>query len=229
MLSRADVINHFIGAFQYERYLEIGVQAGVTFNAVQCINKVAVDPCFGVELKDIQGTPYAMTSDAYFDEHPDARFDIVFIDGLHTLDQSLRDFTRSLLRIPRTGLILIDDAFPSDYLAADRSLEFCNGIKTAENWPDRNWMGDVFKTALFINEFFDQLSLCYIADTLGIVAVWYEPRRVAPIFGDTAVEGIARCEFSRFKYEAAPRIPKMSVVDVTDSLRRARAPEGNQI
>jgi len=222
MLSRADVINHFIRLNGYARYLEIGVQAGVTFNAVECQDKAAVDPQFGVDLGTLQGTSYHMTSDAFFDENPEACFDIVFIDGLHTLDQSLRDFTRSMPKVPCGGIILIDDSFPSDYLAANRSLEVCNGIKVAEKWPDRNWMGDVFKTVLFINEFFDHMSLSYIADTLGMVAVWHEFRRIAPIFGDTAVEDIARCEFAKFKYEAAPRIPKMSVYEITERMQQIR-------
>src|SRR5579862_1959310 len=132
MLSRADVVNYAIRACQFRSYLEIGVQAGVTFNAVECENKVAVDPVFGIDPRALRGKPFAMTSDAYFDAHPDARFEIVFIDGLHTLNQSLRDFMRCMLRIPRHGLILLDDCFPSDYLAACESLERCTQIKETE-------------------------------------------------------------------------------------------------
>ncbi len=161
---------------------------------------------------------FEVTSDAFFDENPDASFDIVFIDGLHTFDQSLRDFTRALCRIPRKGLILIDDCYPSDYLASLRSHERCARAKVFENYPDRHWMGDVFKTVLFINDFFDNVSFCYIRDTMGIVAVWFEPRTLAPHF--QTVEDISRCEYALFKHEIAPILRHKILAEIGDSMEQ---------
>jgi hypothetical protein len=221
-MPHAELINYFAERFGFGRYLEIGVQAGVTFNAVRIASKTAVDPAFAIARDRLDGESFKMTSDAFFDQYPDAAFDFVFIDGLHTFEQSLRDFTRSLFRIPRTGLILIDDCFPSDYYASLRSFEACTNAKTSEKYPDRSWMGDVFKTILVIHDYFDSVSFAYIEGTLGVVAVWFEPRTIKPLF--QTMEEIFRCDYAQFRYGIGPRLPRMTPVEAGDAIHRSQNP-----
>lgn len=223
MLSRAEVVNYFISNLRLHRYLEIGVEAGVTFNDVVADRKVAVDPDFKISQNELKGASFRVTSDSYFDDFPRETFDMIFIDGLHTFEQSLRDFTRSLSRLSDGGVIIIDDCYPSDYLASLRDHNLCVLGKTRENCLDRNWMGDVYKTVLFINEFFDNLSLAYIRDTMGVVAVWKAPRKLNPLFGANAVSDIANVEYAKFKHVVFPNLPHKTVAEVLDCINANRA------
>jgi hypothetical protein len=218
-MQRSDIINQFISRLGYERYLEIGVQSGVTFNAVNAPTKVAVDPAFVIPRELLTGEAFEITSDTYFNKYFH-EFDLIFIDGLHTFEQSLRDLMRSLRRIPRNGLILIDDCYPSDYLASLRDHDLCAKAKTRENHVDRNWMGDVYKTLLFINDYLDDVSYIYITYTMGFSAVWYEPRQLAPYF--QTMEEIYGCEYARFRYEISPSIPRNTVEQISERVAPAQ-------
>ena len=216
MLKRSDIINYFVHRCGYRRYLEIGVEAGATFNAVKAPVKFAVDPCFQITLDALDGQIFETTSDKFFDENPDEIFDIIFIDGLHIFEQSLRDFTRAMNRITKGGIILLDDCNPSDYLASIRDHELCRTVKEREGYADRDWMGDVYKTALFIHDYFRDVSLAYLRDTAGIVAVWHGSRAIVPVF--ETVEEIARCDFVSFKEKVLPLIPQRTVSEIGDSV-----------
>lgn len=218
MLKRSTIINHFIAQCGYSRYLEIGVEGGVTFNNVQAPEKFAVDPNFKVPQDQLLGHAFAMTSDSFFD-HNREMFDLVFIDGLHTFEQSLRDFTRAMSRVPRTGLILLDDCNPSDYLASLRDHNLCMALKKKEGYADQNWMGDVYKTVLFIREFFDNVSFAYIEDSLGIVAVWFEPRPLTPQFQN--IEEISQCEFAHFRHRILPNLPFKNLDQIASAINSA--------
>ncbi|MGD9658441.1 MAG: class I SAM-dependent methyltransferase [Methylocystis sp.] len=221
MLQRAEAINYFITRFGYTRYLEIGVEAGVTFNEVNAAEKTAVDPHFKVARDVLRGVSFETTSDVFFDNNPRAEFDLIFIDGLHTFEQSLRDFISSLSRLSENGLILIDDCCPSDYLASLRDHSLCQNGKSLEGSPDRNWMGDVYKTILFIGDYFDGVSFSYIDETMGIVAIWKERRETAKRFA--TIEEIYRCEFARFKYELAPTVPITALPEIGNRIDALKA------
>jgi|SRR5579862_2443042 len=216
MLNRPEVINYFIKRFGYRRYLEIGVEAGNTFNAVEATAKFAVDPHFRIARDALRGESFAMTSDAFFNEHREEIFDIVFIDGLHTFEQSLRDFASAMACVSKTGVILVDDCNPSDYLASIRDHDLSRKLKEQQGVKDRNWMGDVYKTVLFINDHFGNVSLSYINDTMGIVAIWFEPRPVVPFF--RSIEDIAHCDFADFRGKIFPNLPKRSLAEIGDSI-----------
>ena len=87
-LSRTDVIQRFIDLRSYNSYLEIGYGDGRNFEMVSVAVKHAVDPC-------VAGNPHviAETSDRFFEEAVTvgAKFDLIFIDGLHTYEQVARD------------------------------------------------------------------------------------------------------------------------------------------
>lgn len=64
-----------------------------------------------------------MESDTYFSSlAPEVTFDIVFLDGLHTFEQTKADLFNALRHVPR-GVILIDDTVPEDETAALHDLD----------------------------------------------------------------------------------------------------------
>ena len=102
---RWDIINKLIKYYGYQRYLEIGVKGGQTFNNINCKNKISVDP--------FRPATYNMTSDEFFKKCPeDEKWDIVFIDGLHEREQVKRDITNSLKHLNENGTIVCHDMCP---------------------------------------------------------------------------------------------------------------------
>ena len=49
---------------------------------------------------------------------PDAQFDVIYLDGLHTVEQTLRDLLNALPHLQPQGVIVIDDVRPPTDLAA---------------------------------------------------------------------------------------------------------------
>lgn len=119
-----DVINTLIQQFGYKRYLEIGTETNQCFNAINCENKVGVDPD---PLGDLEAI-YRMTSDKFFAQHKET-FDIVFIDGLHHEEQVYRDILNSLEVLSEGGTIVCHDMNPLGFKAqyVPRKVERWNG------------------------------------------------------------------------------------------------------
>ena len=107
MTTRIDIINYLIKKNNYKTYLEIGVQNGISFRAIELPieNKVGVDP----DLNS-RATIY-MTSDEFFAQN-DKKFDIVFVDGLHECDAVYRDIKNSLAILNEGGIIVCHDCNP---------------------------------------------------------------------------------------------------------------------
>ena len=79
MTERVSVINQIISKYNFVNpdYLEIGVQHGITFKLVNSTNKDGVDPCIYGKYDFIN---YKMTSDEFFKNHINKKYDIIFID-----------------------------------------------------------------------------------------------------------------------------------------------------
>ena len=93
-------------------YLEIGIQAGETFNKVDASVKVGVDP-------DSEYATHKIPSDVFFSANT-SKFDIIFIDGLHTYDQVYRDIRNSIGVLTQDGTIVIHDCSPPNgHVAGD--------------------------------------------------------------------------------------------------------------
>jgi hypothetical protein len=59
------------------------------------------------------------TSDEFFATlRPSKRYDVAFIDGLHTFEQTYRDVINTFAHL-RSGVILIDDTVPSRRVLRD--------------------------------------------------------------------------------------------------------------
>ena len=131
--TRAAIVNLLLADCPSGRYLEIGCAGDELFGAVMAGDKVGVDPA--------RGGTHRMTSDAFFAENSEARFDVVFIDGLHLYDQVRRDLVNALAAIKPGGWIALHDSFPRDWLE-----EHVPQIVTS------GWTGDGWKVAFELLE-----------------------------------------------------------------------------
>ena len=61
------------------------------------------------------------------------KFDLIFIDGLHTYNQVLKDIKNSLVALNNKGFVLLHDCFPMSY--------YDQAVPRAQ----RKWNGDVWK------------------------------------------------------------------------------------
>lgn len=106
-------------------YLEVGVEKGATFENVPLRLRVGVDPSPKFDLSTLppRADFFAGPSDSFFAQlDPAEQFDVVFLDGLHTFQQTYRDLINALEHCPR-GIILVDDVVPSDEVSAIPDLE----------------------------------------------------------------------------------------------------------
>lgn len=96
------------------RYLEIGVGGGACLNAVapHAAASVGVDPHKPTQPVGLSRF-WQGTSDAYFDALlPGDRFDVIFIDGDHSLEQATRDFENAVRHLVTGGVIYLHDVHP---------------------------------------------------------------------------------------------------------------------
>lgn len=100
---RLDIIQWFIDNNNYKSYLEIGCFSNELFNQVSCKTKIGIDPVSGGNLR--------MTSDEFFKSNK-KNFDLIFLDGLHTYEQTIKDINNSLNFINDKGVIIIHDCLP---------------------------------------------------------------------------------------------------------------------
>ncbi|TAG85607.1 MAG: class I SAM-dependent methyltransferase, partial [Oscillatoriales cyanobacterium] len=74
------------------------------------------------------------------------RFDVAFIDGLHTYEQSLQDVLNTLDNLNENGVIVMHDCKPPHVLAACPAQSLQAAIDMNVPGWDGNWCGDVWKT-----------------------------------------------------------------------------------
>ena len=107
-LNRNDVMNFIIERMKYKSYLEIGLRAGFTFDAIRCDIKHSIDP---VSMPGAEPT-FKMLSDVFFEQFPTAKYDMIFIDGDHHHEQVARDFIHAWNTIGSYGCIVLHDTNP---------------------------------------------------------------------------------------------------------------------
>lgn len=155
-------------------YLEIGVQKGLTFNNINVIRKDAVDPKFMFKYKDIESDCiklHEIESDLYFEKISSSGpqvdttvFDLFFIDGMHTYDQTYRDFCNCLALSSSKAFFVIDDTEPADLYSSLRRQSTCK-LRRSREAPNSNikeWRGDTYKIILLINFFHTSYSYCTV-------------------------------------------------------------------
>lgn len=105
---RTELLNRLIERRGYRRYLEIGTYDGRNIHAIRAPEKIGVDP----DAK-AGGVTHRMTSDAFFAGlAPEATFDLIFVDGLHTAEQVALDIDNALAHLAPGGAIVCHDMQP---------------------------------------------------------------------------------------------------------------------
>ena len=101
--SRIKIIQSIIDKNNFKHYLEIGCDRDVNFSNIKAENKVGIDPVRGGTLR--------MTSDDFFKRNNN-KYDLIFLDGLHTYEQTIKDIDHSLKFLNNEGVIIIHDCLP---------------------------------------------------------------------------------------------------------------------
>lgn len=160
-------INYLAAALKASNYLEIGVAKGRTFFGVNVERKVAVDPKFQFDVINHGSDSsrfFEVVSDRYFVEHAGVeRFDIIFLDGLHTFEQTLRDFCNSLSFSHNRTVWVIDDTLPSDVYSTIRDERKALQARKDAGDQGLSWHGDVFKTVFAVHDLFPCFSYCTLS------------------------------------------------------------------
>lgn len=125
--NRIALISLLVSKFPNCAYLEIGCNTNALFDAIPVSNKIGVDPFIGGNMK--------MTSDAFFLQNKD-KFDVIFIDGLHTYEQVRRDIVNAIEVLKPGGWIVMDDMLPRNWI--EQHVPCIS--------PD-DWTGDVWKVS----------------------------------------------------------------------------------
>ena len=230
-MDRPNIVQSLLSLSEAPAYLEVGVNHGITFNAISARRKVAVDPRFNFQMADAKAMPnnkkavyHEVTSDAYFADlkGPKDRFDVIFLDGLHTFDQTLRDLINALECLKPGGAIVIDDVMPSSYAASLPTMKMLFEFREACGIEEHSWMGDVYKLIFFIRYYMSHLSYALVAETRQQAVVWRAPRKVTEVMPDVA--DLASLPFSKAMIEKTKfnPVPLQKIVQAV----RASAPGG---
>lgn len=129
-------------------YLEVGLAAGKTFQAVRAIHRLGIDPTpsFDTANLPVGVQVFSGTSDAFFEWlASSATFNVAYIDGLHTLEQTYRDLLSVLAHLVEDGSILMDDVVPRDDISAIESQSLSLDTRRYEGLSGTPWHGDVFR------------------------------------------------------------------------------------
>lgn len=123
--TRLELLQKIIDTNGYKSYLEIGCDRDQVFGNIEVQTKVGVDPKRGGTVR--------MTSDEFFKKTCCTKYDLIFIDGLHTYEQVKTDFDNAWTRLAPNGTVVIHDMLPT-----------AAGQATPEP-TEKAWLGDVWK------------------------------------------------------------------------------------
>lgn len=166
-MDRIKVINEFINKMKYEKYIELGTSTGVCFLRVNAKKKLAVDPEMRISRSkrfkalfrnphNLKNEYYEMTSDNFFHKKKnylkEMKPDIVFVDGLHTYEQSLNDVRNALKVVKPGGIVLMHDCNPIHELAAAPASSIEEVKKNAPQDWNGDWNGDVWKAFVHLKD-----------------------------------------------------------------------------
>ncbi|MEN9801121.1 MAG: hypothetical protein RLZ37_246, partial [Actinomycetota bacterium] len=182
-----------------QRYLEIGLEAGRTLENVLAAYRVGVDPN---PLFDAHTLPdgveiHSIPSDDYFARLPRrTAFDFVFVDGLHTYQQTYCDVINAFRHCPK-GVLLIDDVVPSDWISAIPDQAESLELRRQHGIDNIDWHGDVFKVILMLRDHHPELDWVTITDRGNPQTfVWRQGRARIRSVSDAVVDSYGRVTYA---------------------------------
>jgi len=186
-MDRISVNQYLINKYDYNTYLEIGVQRGHSFLPIKCKKKVAVDPMFLISWKDkikwiyrnftnLKNSYFETTSNEFFLNQKSFLkeingLDIAFIDGLHTFKATLQDILNSLEFLNPNGTIVVHDCFPPHEAASIYAENADLARKKGMHLPSWNeeWCGDTWKAIAYLkNKYSDSLKINVLNTDYGL-------------------------------------------------------------
>jgi hypothetical protein len=225
--TRVDVIRAALAAVGGRSYLELGVKDGATFAAVDAPTRVAVDPAFTFRvplgdwlrsrvLRARSGTLFfRMTSDAFF-RGPGRRlgpFSVVFVDGLHTAEQSHRDIVNALSVLEDGGVVVVHDCNPESAAAAAPTLA------EALSMPGHlhRWNGDVYRTIVRLRTRRDlRVVVVDVDEGVGLVA---RGANEAPLdLSEDEIDALTYADFAANRRQLLELVPPTDLDEVLAEL-----------
>lgn len=184
-MNRIKLINTLLAKINGKNYLEIGVRDGKTISKINAKTKLGVDPAYqlrkNLAIKQVFGFNnfklFKQTSDLFFEREAKKVFpdgiDLVFIDGLHNYDQSLRDVINSLKFLNPKGFLVLHDCNPKGAAQAyPIQNSYDEVIEVLRNGGIEGWTGecngDVWKTIVHLRAFHPELNVRTIDTDQGL-------------------------------------------------------------
>lgn len=152
-----------------ERYLEIGLFSGKTFEAVNAKEKVGVDPKPRFWRLPVPSgiRVWKSTSKEFFENYDGQFFDLILLDGLHEAWETYCDLVASLRFLNPGGGIMIDDVLPSDLPSALPNPDESRQGKEREGITHHRWYGDVWKLGALLVERYPTLHPVIVGNGVG--------------------------------------------------------------
>jgi hypothetical protein len=178
-MDRIIVLQSIILKKKAKNYLEIGVCNGACFFNISIKNKTAVDPAFvfGRKVKwkhKLIAFPrrikyYEMTSNRFFEKFAKEKYDLIFLDGLHTYKQTYKDVLNSLHYLKEDGIIVLHDCNPTNAISATpaASREHMDELFIVNEW-NGEWNGDVWKTIVKLRSSHHNLNVSVLDCDFGL-------------------------------------------------------------
>jgi hypothetical protein len=224
-------INALVRQLHLRSYLEIGVFEGETFVDVVTRRRYGVDPNPPFDAVYLPwGAKFAvMTSDEFFAMiRRTKRFDIAFVDGLHTMEQTYRDVINVFAHL-RHGAVLIDDTVPIDEISAIPDQAESYRRRDAAGLEGRPWHGDVWRVVTLLERHHPELEWRTIIDDGNPQTLVWRRCRGASV-RSVSDETIALAKVSSFTEVFADGVPTYfrattesnALSECVQSLRAAR-------
>lgn len=155
-MNSTTIINTLIRKRGYKRYLALGIE-GDHIVHVKCQHAVGVD-------QFSEHATFKSDTDAFFallDAHPEPlKYDIIFIDGLHTESQTTKDFDNSLRYLADEGTIVLHNCNPpSEFYQRPHSAALLTRCM--------QWTGDVWRVIVHLRATRDDLDVFVVDADYG--------------------------------------------------------------
>jgi hypothetical protein len=162
-MERTEIINRLISRYNYKNYLEIGVQYGHNFRDINLPRECKTGVDVKKQVLDFEYfLDYETTSDNFFKQN-NKKYDIIFIDGDHSFEQSYIDVTNALNCLNPRGTIVCHDCYP-----------------TTEDLASSSFMGTVYKTILKLRMTKTNLRVFVVNTDCGCGIIQYCASREKP-------------------------------------------------
>ena len=152
MITRTEIINGLFTKYGFQSYLEIGTHnPEQNFDLIQASIKHGVEP---TEIEKNERAIFTGTSDQFFSViSPEQKYDVIFVDGLHTAEQAYIDVKNAEAHLNENGFIVMHDCNP---LLEEWTVPL-------ELYKSGAWMGNVYKSFIRLKNEHRDWS-CFVID-----------------------------------------------------------------